>query len=288
MEARLRESPGDALAAYLMSQIRFAFGDHDSPLALAAKAVTLDGNVAKYHRQLAEVTGVMAQHAGLFQQLVLARRFKKEIDAALALDAKDIQALRDAMEFYLLAPGIAGGDKEKAPAVAEQIAVIDRSEGFRAEARLAQFRKDSGSEEALLRKAANAVPANYKASIALAQFELSKENPELETAESAARQALQIDRTRVDAYSTLAAVEASGARWEELDKLLLEADEAVPDDLTPHYRAAETMLRMGKNLAVAERNLRQYLAEEPEGYEPSEADARDKLRLAHSHNARPQ
>src|SRR6185312_1401180 len=125
-----------------------------------------------------------------------------------------------------------------ARAVAEQIGGINRSEGFSAEARLAQFRKDSGNEETLLRKAIEAGPGNYKARIAFAQCELSKENPNLETAESAARQALKIDRTRVDAYSALSAVEASGARWEELDKLLLEADYAVPDDLTPHYRAA--------------------------------------------------
>jgi hypothetical protein len=79
-----------------MSQIRFAFGDNTAPLELAAKAVELDGNVGKYHRQLAEVTGVMAQHANLFQLLGLARRFKKEIDAAVSLDPNDIQALRSA------------------------------------------------------------------------------------------------------------------------------------------------------------------------------------------------
>src|SRR5712692_3348518 len=104
VEARLREVPGDALSNFLLSQIRNAFRDRSAPLAFAEKAVALDGRTAKYHRQIAEVLGVTAQHSGAFQQLLLARRFRKEIDIALSLDPSDAQAQRDLMEFYLLAP----------------------------------------------------------------------------------------------------------------------------------------------------------------------------------------
>jgi len=85
VEARLREAPADALSNFLLSQIRGAFGDRSTPLALAEKAVALDGRTAKYHRQLAEVLGVTAQHAGAFQQLLLAHRFRREIDAQQTL-----------------------------------------------------------------------------------------------------------------------------------------------------------------------------------------------------------
>jgi tetratricopeptide (TPR) repeat protein len=217
--------------------------------------VALDGSAAKYHRQVAEATGVMAQHANVFQQLLLARRFKREIDAAIALDPEDIQSLRDLMEFYLLAPGIAGGKK----AVAQRIGRIDRAQGFSAEARLAEFDKDTGKAEALLSKAVEAAPGKYKTRVELARFELGKEHRNLEAAEAAAREALQIDATRVDAYSALADVYASRGQWADLDGLLAEADAAVPDDWTPHYRAAEAMLRTGGNPAAARRNLRKYL-----------------------------
>src|SRR5579872_4814100 len=63
VEARLHEAPNDPLAHFLLSQIRNAFGDRASPLPLAEKAVALDGRTAKYHRQVAEVLGVMAQHS---------------------------------------------------------------------------------------------------------------------------------------------------------------------------------------------------------------------------------
>jgi len=282
VEARLREAPEDPLAIYLMSQIRFAFGDADTPLKLAERALALDGGVAKYHRQVAEVTGVMAQHANVFQLISLSRRFKREIDAALALNGNDIQSLRDLMEFYLLAPGIIGGDKAEARAVAERIGSIDRAEGFSAQARLAEFDKDVAKEETLLRQAAEAAPESYKAKIELAKFALAKERRNLEAAESAAREALKLDATRVDAYSILADVYASRGEWAKLEGLLADADEAVPDDLAPHYRAAEAMLRTGRNLNAAQRNLRKYLTLEPEGNEPAAANAREKLAAAQS------
>ena len=82
VEARIREAPDDPLAHFLLSQIRNAFGDHTAPLQLAERAVALDGRTARYHRQLAEVLGVTAQHANVVQQLFLARRFQKEIGRA--------------------------------------------------------------------------------------------------------------------------------------------------------------------------------------------------------------
>ena len=57
--------------------------------------------------------------------MLLARRFRKEIDAALAIDPREPQALRDLLEFYLLAPGLAGGDQKKAAAMAERTGVAD-------------------------------------------------------------------------------------------------------------------------------------------------------------------
>jgi tetratricopeptide (TPR) repeat protein len=292
VEARFREAPKDPLAIYLTSQIHFAFGDAETPLKLAEKALALDGQTAKYHRQVAEVTGVMAQHANVFQQLLLARRFRKEIDAALALDPNDTQALRDLMEFYLLAPGIAGGDKGEARAVAERIGRIDRAQGFSAEARLAEFDKDTSKVEGLLRKAAETAPGSYRVNMELAQFELAKEHRNLDAAESAALAALRIDATRAAVYSALAEIYALRGRWAELESLLAAADEAVPDDLTPHYRAAEALLDKpippsGKSLDAAQRNLRKYLTQEPEGNEPTAAAAREKLELAQSGNPRP-
>lgn len=272
VEAHLREAPDDPLALFLMSQIHFAFGQRDQPLKLAERAVTLAPNDAKFHRQLAEATGVMAQRSNMFQQVFLARKFKKEIDTAIALDPNNVQARRDLMEYYLLAPGLIGGDKKQAHEVAARIARIDLAQGFLAEARLAAFDRDLARQEATLCKAVEAAPAKYKIRIALAQF-YTKDKVNWEAAAEQAREAVKIDATRADGYSILASAYAARGRWAELEPVLAQAERQVPDDWTPYFRAAESTIAAGKNLATAMVYLRKYLTQEAEGDQPTHAEA---------------
>jgi tetratricopeptide (TPR) repeat protein len=280
VEQRLGETPDDPEATFLLSQIRNACGDRAAPLELAEKAVRLNGGVARYHRQLAEVQGVMAQHAGVFQQWGLARRFRKEIDMAIELDPRDVQARRDLLEFYLLAPGLIGGDAGKAEAVAQQVAAIDVVEGFLAQARIAEFNKDNARRGALLRQAVQVRPPSYNAHLALARFYLEPGHRNDGAAEALARGALAIDSGRVAAYSVLAAIYAGREDKDALTATLAAAAREVPDDATPYYRAAERLLALGRDPSTAERYLRLYLEQEPEGNQPTPADAHWKLGLA--------
>jgi len=199
------------------------------------------------------------------------------------LDKRDTHALRDLIDFYLLAPSVVGGDQRKAGETADRIAQIDAAEGYLAKARIAQFRKEPAPTEAALRQAAAAEPVSYRALITLAQFFLSSEHLNLGIAETRAQQALGVDRSRVDAYAVLAEVYADRQDWSALDGVLEEAGKQVPDDLAPQYRAAERLLDTHHDPARAERYLRTYLGQEAEGNEPGPAEAHWKLgKLLHS------
>ena len=279
VESQLHEAPGDARSNFLMSQIRGAFGDRSTPLPLAEKAVALDGQTAKYHRQVAEVLGVTAQHAGAFQLILLARRFRKELDMALALDPRDPQALRDLMEFYLVAPGIAGGDARRAQEVAGRIAAIDAVEGLLARARIAAFHNQPAARESLLRQSAEARPRSYKARLQLVEFYLEDGRRD-QAAETEARAAMELDPARADAYAALAEVQAERGEWDALDATFALAAREVSDDAVPYYRAAARLLAGRRDPARAERYLRVYLAQEPEGNRPAASEAHLKLGLA--------
>lgn len=277
VEARLRQSPDDALATFLLSQIRNAFGDYTSPLTLAEKAVALDGRVAKYHRQLAEVLGVEAQHAGPLKLVFLAHQFRGEIDLAIALDPRDIQAQRDLLEYYLVAPGIAGGDIQKAAVTAQHIGELDSAEGLLARARIAAVRRQDTETETLLRQATQVQPPSYRARVESARFYMAPEHPNPAAAEDIAKDLRNLDRGRVEPYSVLARIYAERADWNALDAILADTSREVPDDLAPYYRAAEALIANRRDPARAERYLRLYLEHEPEGNEPSLADAQRKL-----------
>lgn len=277
VQARISQSPDDSLSYYLLSQIRHAFGDDTTPKSLAEKAVALDGKVAKYHRQLAETVGIEAQHANPFRLVLLARQFRSELDTAISLDPYDIQAQRDLLEYYLVAPGIAGGDVKKAALIAQHIAELDTAEGFLAKARVAAFRKQYTETAALLVQACIAQPSGYKARAELAKFYLAPEHPNPAGAENTAKELLKLDRTRVEPWAALAEIYAARDDWSALDSTLASATQEVPDDFAPYYRAADALLRTGHDSARPERYLRIYLEHEPEGNEPAHMDARRKL-----------
>jgi hypothetical protein len=65
----------------------------------------------------------MEVHAGIFKQISLGRRFLQEAETAASLDPNYVEARMGLIEFYLLAPGILGGGKDKAQK--------NRASGFR-------------------------------------------------------------------------------------------------------------------------------------------------------------
>ena len=120
LEPRLAANPRDAQAACLLSRIKLAFGDLDGALKSAQQAVALEDGNSNYHFQLAEVYGEMAARASMFAAAGFARKFKGELDASLARDPKNLDALDALMQYSFQAPGMMGGDKGKARAIAER------------------------------------------------------------------------------------------------------------------------------------------------------------------------
>ena len=276
---RVQANPNDAESAYLLSRVKQAFGDFEGALRSAEKSVELNGNNAEYHANLADICGEMAGTAGMFKGLSLARRFRKEAEAAIAIDSKNIDAREGLVEFYLEAPGIAGGDKQKARAIAEEIVKIDPSRGYMMRARIAQNEKDLAKQEAALLDAVKANPNHYSAQVRLAEFYLSDKVNKPDQAEKAAHEAVKVDAGRANAYAVLAQVYASQGRSTDLDALLAQAEKNVPDDLTADYRAGRTFLLAGKELSRAEKYFRKYLGQEQEAHEPSAGAAHWRLGL---------
>ena len=170
VEPRVAANPRDAQAVWLLSRIKLAFGDLDGALVPAQQAVALEDGNSDYHLQLAEVYGEMAARASMFAAAGLAHKFKGELDASLARNPKNLDALDALMQYSYQAPGLMGGDKGKARSIADQLVQLSPVRGYFAQAELAQEAKDEAKVEESFRQAVKADPKNYEAQTALAGF----------------------------------------------------------------------------------------------------------------------
>ena len=279
MEPRAAANPRDARAAWLLSQIKLAFGDLEGALSPAQQAVALEDGNSDYHLQLAQVYGEMAARASMFAAAGLARKFKGELDASLARNPKNLDALDALMQYSYQAPGLMGGDKRKARSIADQLVQFSPVHGYLAQAELAREAKDEVKVVESLRQAVQADPKNYEAQTELAGFYTRPPRTNSDEAEKHAREALELHPGRVKAYSILARVLVLERRWDELEAILSASEKAVPDDLAPYYHSANALLDSGVELVRGETYARKYLGQEPEGEEPDAAHAHRLLGL---------
>jgi len=273
LEPRLAANPRDAQAACLLSRIELALGDLDGALKSAQQAVALEDTNSSYHFQLAEVYGEMAESASIFAAATFAGKFKGELEASLARDPKNLDTLEALMEYSFQAPGVMGGDKGKARAIAEELVRLSPVHGYLAQAELAKEAKDFAKVEEYFLKAVQADPKNYEAQSALASFYAQPSHRNTERAGKHAREAVELDPARARGYSILARVLALEGRWGELEVVLSASEKAVPDDLAPYFEAANALLESGIELERGEGYSRKYLTQEPEGEEPDAAHA---------------
>jgi tetratricopeptide (TPR) repeat protein len=215
--------------------------------------------------------------AGIFKGMGLAHRFRDEASKAASLDPKYVDARESLMEFYFEAPGIAGGDKKKAWALADEIGKIDAARGFLAQANLAGKEKNPVRQNEFYEKALATAPHDARVLHEAAHFYVSDTWRKPDLAEKYALEALKLDEGRIGPYVVLAVVYASAGRWSDLDATLARSEKNVPDDFGAYYQAGKSLLVSGKDLPRAERYFRKYLTMEPEVGEPPLAGAHWRL-----------
>ncbi len=271
VEPRLKADPNDLQALFVMARYKEAAGDYSGALSLAEKLIALNPKNADYHCLLAYIHGRQVVRAGIFRKLGLAHRIKKEADTALRLNPDHVEARLILIEYYRLAPGILGGDKNKARVLAEETVRLDPVRGYIAQANFAHEREQTGQMEELYKKAVEANPQSYHALITLARFYMYGPQRNFEIAEKHALEALGLDPGRIAAYGLLAGTYARQERWQDLEGVLEQAEQNVPDNLNPYFQAARVVFQQGKDFSRAEGYFRKYLTQDPEPTSASHA-----------------
>ena len=104
----------NAASCYYLGRIFLQEQEYKQAEKWFKKAIELDATNSNYHLWLAQTNGIRAQKANIFNKLSPAKKSKKYFELAVKLDENNIEA-REGLILYLLnAPGIAGGNRDKA------------------------------------------------------------------------------------------------------------------------------------------------------------------------------
>ncbi|HXP16424.1 MAG TPA: tetratricopeptide repeat protein, partial [Terriglobales bacterium] len=149
---------------------------------------------------------------------------RNEFEAAVRLDSNNVDARSDLGEFYLEAPGIVGGGRDKAEVQAQALLALDAAKAHYLNGRIAEKRKD------------------------------------LTTAEKEYRAAIEATRGSALTWFNLALFYRHQQRWDAMEDAINHATSAQVDRPEILVESGEVLIRSGRNFPAAVRFLRRYLA----------------------------
>ena len=126
-QAALTLSPRDPSLYYWLARSSFELGVYDTAVTSAEEACRLDPQKSDFQMWLGRAYGRKAEIESSF---FLARKTRRAFETAVKLDPSNIDARRNLEEFYMEAPWILGGSKDKARQQVDAITTIDARQGI--------------------------------------------------------------------------------------------------------------------------------------------------------------
>lgn len=155
VEPLAQANPQDAEVQFRYGQALLGL-ERCAPAIVALKsAIGLDPKQGIYHRVLAEAyeTEIMTGQVGVFSMFGVAKSMLAELQSAVQLAPADVRAHEELADYYMDAPGIAGGSFAKARIEDGILSGLDPLAGLRQRAREAGKRGDAAAGEVLLQQA---------------------------------------------------------------------------------------------------------------------------------------
>jgi Flp pilus assembly protein TadD len=234
----LQAIPEKNAAVYeLIGRNQYMQGDYKKATEALDKALNLDPDNAEIALWLGRAYGRRAETSSPFTAPGHASKARVYFERSVKLNPLNMEALSDLFEYYLEAPGFLGGGVDKAEKIGERMGEIDAGEGYWAQARLAEKRKELGSAEEQLRRALEASPQRIGRFIDLARF--------------LARQ----------------------GRFQEADQNIARAEKIAPNSPKLVFAKADLYVKHKRNLDVAKNLLKRYMSMSLSPDDPPRSDA---------------
>jgi tetratricopeptide (TPR) repeat protein len=223
LEQQIRIAP-TAENYNLLCRAHFELGAWDAGIPACEKATSLEPDNGLYHLWLGRIYGEKADRANFLSATSLAGKVRAEFERAVELSPNNWEARTDLAEFYLEAPAIIGGGKDKARGQAALIMPLNPAIAHWVSARIAERSKDNAAAEQEYRAAIEASHGGARAWVNLAGF-----------------------------YRHI-------NRLDDMDQALRSMESAPLDRPAALVDGASLLLRTGRDYPMAIRLLRRYIA----------------------------
>lgn len=224
LQRQIKSSPNDAQAYNLLCRSYFSLQDWNRGISACEKATSLEPNNSLYHLWLGRIYGEKADGANFLSAASLAGKVRDHFEAAVRLSPDSVAARTDLAEFYLEAPGIVGGGRDKAEVQAKALDKLAPAKAAWVRGRLAEKTKN--------------------------QVEAEKQY----------RAAIEASHGSSDAWFNLALFYRHNNRYTEMEDAINHAAAAQEGQPEAIMDAAEVLFRTNRNLPTAAQLLRRYIA----------------------------
>ena len=225
LNGQITANPSDAEAIHQLCRAYFQYEDWDRAESRCKKAVEMQPNNSGFHRWLGRVYGEKAGRATL--PIGLALKTRDEFQRAAQLDPGNATALVDVAEYYIEAPGMMGGGKDKAIEQAKIIGKISPAQEHWVYARIAEKNKD------------------------------------LATAEKEYRAMVEAGNGSAEAWLNVGFFYRNQKRYSEMEQAFVKMQEAPMPAREVLVEAANSLFRTGRAFSFAIELLRRYFSEGP-------------------------
>jgi tetratricopeptide (TPR) repeat protein len=177
-EAYAKANPNNADAQVLLTRARLQAGKPESAVDAAQKAVKLAPNNAQAQFWLGNAYGSQINNVGMMSKMSMAPKLRDAFEKTVQLDPNNLDAREALLQFYVQAPSVVGGGKDKAQVQAREIAKRDPARGHLAQAQI--YLSDNNTAAALksyeAAYAAKPGDANIRLAIGIAYQQASRWN----------------------------------------------------------------------------------------------------------------
>jgi len=253
-EPYVAKNPRDADAVAYLGRTWFFLRDYEKAVDWLEKAAALAPARSEVQLWLGRAYARRAVEASLFSKPGLAKQAKEAFERAVELDANNLDARDDLLQFYLQAPGFMGGSVDKAREQAAEIRKRDATRGVLSSAAIRVHEKDAAGAERELTEAIQKSPAEPRLRLGLANLYQSQEK--WDAAFDAAEAVLKTDPDNWDALYSIGRTGAlSGKRLDRAEECLKRYLGHTPGPDSPplanaHYRLGLVYEKQGNKAAA--------------------------------------